>query len=403
MDLEEFDSVKRWRSRLKPESFRVALTVFRGWYDWIIRTKPKFEGFTPDDFVRYQQSADNGTRFDILDALQEYVSGRKGRASYKYRIMSGVRSFFLHNRAELPRDPSFIIRSDRPRVVGKLKVEDIRKIILSCNPLYQAVFTCMFQAGMGIAELEYWNLNGWPQLKEDLKRDPEAIRIDLPGRKRNRNMRPFFTFIGGDAIDRIRRYLPLRPRDAEVIFVNQLGEPVSRKAIQQYWIRHLRKLGYVPPVNHGVGKRGDTSRRYGLNVHELRDCFRSQWEKSPAKGSVAEFLMGHVVDPLEYNKAFRDEKWVRREYLKALPMLQILSSDRPYGKIDEEEVEALRRRLRELEEERGRRDEVQALLMREVAALKEQMRRLIERWEAAQVQISSLSDRPRGGSPTARR
>ncbi|RLC73466.1 MAG: hypothetical protein DRI26_00735 [Chloroflexi bacterium] len=48
-----------------------------------------------------------------------------------------------------------------------------------------------------------------------------------------------------------------------------------------------------------------------------------------------------------------------------------------------------------------RREKAQAQLMREVVALKEQMRRLIERLEGAEAQTSSLKDRPKGGSPTA--
>lgn len=381
MNLTDFDSVKRWGSRLKPESFRVALCVFRNWYLWLREDKTKFSDFTPDDLVEYQRNAGNGSQYDILDTAQEYIGTLRCRASYKRRILSGIRSFFMHNRAELPRDPSFIIRGDVERVIGRLGVEDIRKIILSCNPMYQAIFLSMFQGGMGIGEFEYWNLNGYESLKQQLKGDPDMIKVKLPGRKLGRNVRPFYTVIGLDAIDRIKKYLPHRPEDS-AIFINQIGKPVSRKAIQQYWIRHLRKLGYVPKVNVGVGRRGDTSKRYGLNVHELRDCFRSQWEKSPAKGSVAEFMMGHQVDPLEYNKAFRDERWTRREYLKALPMLQIMSSGRPFGRVDEEEVERLRR---ELEEARRGQDD-------RVAELEDQVKRLARL-------VEGLADREKSHTP----
>ena len=71
--------------------------------------------------------------------------------------------------------------------------------------------------------------------------------------------------------------------------------------------------------------------------------------KSPAKASVVEFCMGHIVDPLEYNKAHHDEKWVRGEYRKALPMLQIMSSDTPFGKVDVDEVESLRAQVADLQ------------------------------------------------------
>ena len=66
---------------------------------------------------------------------------------------------------------------------------------------------------------------------------------------------------------------------------------------------------------------------------------RQQYEKSPGKGSAAEYVMGHRVDPLEYNKACEDERWLRGEYLKALPLLQIMSSGVPFGMVSEEEAD----------------------------------------------------------------
>lgn len=90
------------------------------------------------------------------------------------------------------------------------------------------------------------------------------------------------------------------------------------------------------------------SGRTAKSPHELRDLFRSQWAKSPANQEVAEFMMGHMIDPLEYNKSYRDVDFYRHEYLKALPLLQIMSSPRPFGQVDEEEVDSLRREVEKL-------------------------------------------------------
>jgi hypothetical protein len=100
-------------------------------------------------------------------------------------------------------------------------------------------------------------------------------------------------------------------------------------------------------------RTNDKSHRTGRNVHEIRDVFRTLWAKSPAKPEVAEFMMGHSVDPLEYDKSFRDEAFFRGEYLKALPWLNIMSSGRPYNMVEEESVENLRlevERLRKYED-----------------------------------------------------
>jgi integrase len=152
------------------------------------------------------------------------------------------------------------------------------------------------------------NQNGWESLKQQLDDKAHPIRIDLPGHKKARNVRAYHTYVGGDAIEALRNYVDNhRPKDAKVIFPNRFGRAISKNALYLYWLRHLRKLGLVSlPVN------GVKNHRTGKNPHELRDVFRSQWEKSPTSGTAAEFFMGHNIDPLEYNKAYRDETWTSK-------------------------------------------------------------------------------------------
>lgn len=329
-------SVENWLSRLSPKTARGNRYSFKAFMRWLRENGGEFATLSPEQLIEYQANADNSLRYVILDLVQQYVLSLGGRVNSKVRAYSTIRSFFMHNRAELPRDPSFRIRSDVEPVRGTLTIEELRDMILSSRPAYQAVLLSMFQGGMGAAEFEYWNLNGWSALREALRGDPDVIRVDLPGRKAKRNVRSIYTFIGGDAIEAIRDYLPHRIK-GHSIFYNQIGKPILKDALKHYWLRHLSKIGLIRPKRDGY-----SGNRYGKNLHEIRDVFRSLWEKSPAKASVAEFCMGHVVDPLEYNKAFRDERWTRREYLKALPMLQIMSSGRPFGQVNLDEVEVLR-------------------------------------------------------------
>jgi len=341
-------AVQNWLSRLSPQTAKIYAYIFKDWMQWVRENGGGFADFPPDRLIRFQMEASNNERYAIVDLLQRYISSVRGRIGYKKKIRSTVRSFFIHNRAELPKDSSFILHPEIPKVQGRLTIEELKNIILSSTLNYQAAFLSMFQGGMGLAEFEHWNEHGWPVLKRALDAGQQVAKVELPGRKKNRNISPFHSFIGGDALDAIRKYLPRRPRDAGVIFTTNTGTPMERKAMQIYWMRHLRKLGLITP-----GPKGHRSNRYGKNIHEIRDLFRSQWEKSTAKVSVAEFMMGHQVDPLEYNKAFRDEKWFRGEYMKALPLLQIMSSPRPFGQVDENEVKRLQRHIAELERERG--------------------------------------------------
>jgi hypothetical protein len=55
--------------------------------------------------------------------------------------------------------------------------------------------------------------------------------------------------------------------------------------------------------------------------------------------------MGHTVDPLEYNKAFRDEQYTRNLYNEASDWLNIMSEDPTV--VDAYEVKDLQRKLAE--------------------------------------------------------
>jgi len=326
--VEKFESVENWLGRMGDVTARNHRINFWVWMAWMKENGGAFKDMTPDELVEYQRDAEtNRQRYEILDVVQRYISSIEGkRLNSLKRYHSMIRSFFAHNRAELPKDPTFIMRSQVEKVRGTLTVEELRDVILSSKPVYRGVFLSIFQGGMGLEEFSYFNQNGLVSLTEQLRHSPKLVRIDLPGRKAKRNDDPYHTYIGPDAIKSIRDYLLIRPEGGDAIFLNQLKDPISPKAASVYWTRHLVKLGFIKLTpDAGAGAR------YGKNMHEIRDVFRSQWEMSPAKPSVAEYIMGHVVDPLDYNKAHRNEAWTRGEYLRALPMLQIMSSARPFG------------------------------------------------------------------------
>ncbi len=322
---------------------------------WMKDNGGSLAGMTPDELIAYQKETDRDSKYELLDLVQTWAqslrtpSGVDCRVSYKKGCYSAVRSFFSHNRAPLPRDP-YTLRSETPGYEGTLTVENIRDLVLASKPLYRAIFLSMFQGGMDIKSFLRWNKNGWENLRRDLRdEDADTVAIPLPFRKLQR--KPFDTRLGADSVRAIREYIPTRPTREEAeakhirdgneepfvyhIFYTQFKTPIKKVTLQHYWMDRLTKLGLVK-------RRKGRGQRYGKNLHELRDVFRTQWEKSPAKGSVAEYMMGHKVDPLEYNKAHKDDKWTRAEYRKARPLLEILSSARPFGLIEEESVENMK-------------------------------------------------------------
>jgi len=320
-----------------------------------------------DDWIQFQR--DNHRSYEFLDLIQGYASQAGKRAGYRRKELSTVRSFFLHNRVALPPDLSFRVRGEVPKVLGTLSVADVKMILASSNAMYRAAFTAMFMGGMGQSELLYWNMNGLESTLEQLDRNARFLRIDLPGRKKRRNLVPYFTIVGRDAIKLLKIYLKEhRPNGVgDHIFYNQFNEPLQHRTLYEYWKRQTEKLGIITVL------KGDTTTRHGKNLHEVRDLFRTRWEKSPAKGVTAEYLMGHVVDPLEYNKAFRDYDYVLSEYVQAERWLNILSDDPEV--IPRAQLDVLRVDLEQRND--AQQLEIQALKRRQEAT-EQLMRELLE-------------------------
>jgi integrase len=277
---------------------------------------------SPDGLVEWQRVHPN--EYGLLDLLQEYVRGKRGRASYKRNVYNVVRSFFGHNRAEMPRDRRFRIVGDEPSVVGRLGVEELKQILIASNRMYRAIFLCMFQAGMGIGELLYWDRTGLAEVRRQLREDRRLLRVELPGRKANRNKKPFYTFIGRDGQEALRAWLRVRPNFGGNIFYTNFGTPLKQSTVRTYWLRKLERLGLITRMPGG--REGGI--RYGKNLHELRDLFKTRWRLSGCDPEVADWFMGHDIDRLGYDKSpWEYPEWYEHQYLKAEPWLNILSED----------------------------------------------------------------------------
>jgi len=372
MGVVEDSAVKVWRGRLG-FSFGKALRVLERFMSEGL--DDELRCFSPSRLVSFQEQARGREKYRILRCAQSWTNGLPLRISSKGLYLSFIRSFFLHNMVELPSDRSFSFKSDTPPVDGNMDLERFRRILLNCNKMYKAVFLMMAQGIMGEGELVYVSNNHAAHVLKCLGKGG-IFKIVLPGRKKTRNVKNFYTMLScnSDWADAMRDYLrSLKRVPSDCLFRNQAGSPLNTNNINYYFHSRAVEAGVIKPktpacrICNGETLKGRSedrktvyvckecgyevwaeemenfglSFRYGVNPHEIRDLSRTRWHLSGADPLVAEFMMQHdeQVDPNHYNKFAKYEPaYSVKEYRRALPWLNVLSHDP--AKVDRSDLEA---------------------------------------------------------------
>jgi len=185
--------VRKWLRGLAEGTVVNRLAVLKRFFE--------FASVGPSEAVGFQRN--NLSSYRFVDLAYEWVESRSLASGSMRTFVGCVRGFFLANRAPLPSD-KHKFHSDRERVVGELSVDEFRRILLSCNRTYRAAFLVQFQSGSGISELCYVNEHHVDYVWDEVRKGSRMIRLRMPGRKQNRNIKPYYTFIGGDAVDALK-------------------------------------------------------------------------------------------------------------------------------------------------------------------------------------------------------
>ena len=366
----EVSPVSRWLNRVPGYRKNV-----RFLYDfWVhLRGQPcRFEGMSLGEALEVQGGLSGREQYELLDVIQDYILHMiYGTKATKDCVYASIRSFFLHNRCELPRD-KIRFHSDYDPVVQDLSLDEFKAILREANILYRSAFLIKFQAMMGLEELVWFSNNAWPAVEEQLKKGSSYLkshdRIILHIPKRKGVELPFFTSIERDGREALLTYLkkwrgPIRP--GEPIYLNNAGNPLTKDNLGDAWMRCSIQAGVVTPKTPKCAKCGGGTlkkrkrinrkqvtryfctecgeyneatqeyllnafrNRYGKGSHEgCRDLTRSLWEKTPAKAWVAEFRLGHPVDVNNYQRLMKkDPEWGEEQFELAAPWLNILSED----------------------------------------------------------------------------
>jgi hypothetical protein len=260
-----------------------------------------------------------------VDLLQEYVTKLPLTLNAKISIYTAVRSFFMHNRCGLPDDRGFKVRGSKAPLPAKLSVEHVRRMVLAANLRDRSVILVKWMGLLDTEKLVWIGQNSAQEIVTQMKEGTHPIRIEIPQGRKN-NDQGFFTFIGKDAIDALREYFDKErgwPQGKEPIWLERYGRPLSKAAFNYLWLNLLRRIGLIEK------REGPAGTRYGYYAHGTRHQAKSllhvQAKTDGFDMDCVEWFLGHVVDPLGYDKFHLNKEYVRKQYLIAEPYLNIIS------------------------------------------------------------------------------
>jgi len=356
-------AVEVWLGRVSAGSRRSHLVRWRAFMAWL-RGQPGWADATPEGLLDFQEGASGRRRFEVLNLVQGYVVEMGGARKGMLARYSSIRSFFLHNRVELPHDRWDPGVGTREPTKGRLTVEGLRRVIEGAGLRDRAVLLTFFQGLMDLRRFLEFNGSYAGTLVEHLKKHgvDRPFRIDfLKGRKTNH--KAFYTFIGQDALSAWQEYFEKQrgwPKPNEALAVLRgTALPMTEPAIRSIFDGLCFRYGLKPKKR----ARGDPGNRTGVNLHEFRDVARSYLQTAKRDGldeTCVEFWMGHTVDPLNYNKfAELNPKYVEENYEIAERYLNILSAPLDSGDA-REQAEKVTMLEKELAEMKRRMDSLQA-------------------------------------------
>jgi len=337
--LEDNPSVRHWLSRIgrpsSKDSYARALNLFCRGVDQTPEQLLNYVNTPPDQLPELRQTlhlpaSKNGDTggYVVLDLLQTFLMQGKVEISRTYRtgkvlsriavipetskkyrklLYASIQSFFIHNRAALPRDKWRIPESAAR--TGKVKptympLPEARTIIGACKSPYRELFSTMLYSGMGVSELLSLNdATVWAEVQKQLAERKDPVRLDFRYRKNNPNA--YFTFVPASLL------MPFSGIDAPPFRTNR----TRRKPITEDDLRAAWKFARV---------RGGVEGK--VTPHMFRDLMHTEAiTETHLEKHYVDFLTGHTVDPQKYTQLYEKprrvlEAWTQwRSYLESGP------------------------------------------------------------------------------------
>jgi hypothetical protein len=312
--LEENPTAEQWLERLTTSEtrnvFGQALEVF---CIWSRKTPRELLNMRREDLKLKTENPD--ADFRTLELVQqfitkgEYPDRRKGREGKTVKVaetcrarrelyLTAIRSFFAHNRLELPRDKTFrITEADNvPQTETFMDLETARKIIGCLKEPYRSLASAALYGGLGRKEALSLN-RMWPTIEKQLQEQRDPIRIDFA--KRKSNPRPYFMFLPAKL---------LKPHMGKEI---PFGVYTKHSKVKH--LRPMNESDLLVAWRYAKKRAGVEGKQ---TFHMLRDLLVTSFYRIGADVITAQFLTGHGVDANQYLQITKSPDRPEKEWKK---------------------------------------------------------------------------------------
>ncbi len=331
-------SVQQWHDKLALEAKGTATGYLSGlgtyWRDVLSK---KFA--TIDDWVsqvkQEQESNDINVRrnwaISLENFVNSYVGPKTGRPlvkGSKTAKVSAITSFLKRCLGSRLETYEFTYGTKQERMAELRHNEDVPPVTLDeIKTLYseaknrrdKAILSTL--SGFGVSEW-YQFATEWFKHVNEIREGKVPIRVVVT---REKTGITYAAFLWDDAVDDLKQLLDERERELErpltandPLFANQYGKQVSKRDVQ----KTIRRLA----DRSGVEPRSRSKVSYRIRPHELgRDYFRTQLSLAGVQNNVSEYLLGHKIDDLGYDKFHKTDEGKRLIQNEASKLRAILN------------------------------------------------------------------------------
>lgn len=305
------------------------------------------------DAVRGQQESKNiDTRRTWATTLETFVNSHKGPrtgrlmvASSRNVIVAAVTAFLKRALGDQLESYEFSLGTKQERLQEIRRHEDtppvdegeVRRLYGECkNRRDRAILSTIMSGGFGVSEFDEFS-RSWLKYSQDILANKVPLRATVTRVKTGIS---YTARLWDDAVEDLRELLLERQRDLgrpltkdDPLFTNQSGTWLRPKDVQKL----VRRLANRSGVE--VNDRSKVS--YRIRPHELgRDYFKTQAQLKGVQDKVSEYLLGHKIDPLMYNKFARTvegQALIDKEASKLRSVLNIRTNrGQPASEIDQQ-------------------------------------------------------------------